>query len=77
MPRKVGRPRMKASDLSIWGVYKRNRRKYGGDPKTVLHHVNGDKGLGTPLKRLTRSAHAAEHNRRRKTIKRSLPSRAA
>jgi len=71
MANKVGRPRLPASQLSPWGVWKRNARQYGTRPGTVLHHVNGDKQLGSLLQRMTRAQHAAKHNRaRRKRVKR-------
>lgn len=66
MPGKVGRPRLPASKLSKWGVWKRNARQFGTKPGTVLHHVHGDKKVGTKVRRISRSAHAAHHNRLRR-----------
>lgn len=66
MTKKIGRPRLPASRLSKWGVWKRNSRDIGTKPGTVLHHVHGDKKLGTKVVRISRSRHAAIHNRARK-----------
>ncbi len=64
----MGRPRLPASQLSRWAIYKRHQRSYGPARGTVLHHRDGNPRNNSPanLVRILRSRHAAVHNRLRR-----------
>ena len=70
MPRKPGRPRHR--NPGKWASYKRQQREMPGKPGHVRHHVEPGT-YGPPGKAKTvlvsRSAHAAIHNRLRKKRK--------